>query len=722
MYLKSLKIENFRKFGIQANVVEFVTPYTSKDFKEKEITNSVAGATTLIVGKNNAGKTTITAALQQAISDEKISGRKFNNIYLKNIFNMHLNDVEFADKSPKMTFVFTIGLDVDPEKFAINNISDFIRVDELEKEHKLAVIEVRYEVKEESKYQEIVSLNIKRWNEKGLTENQMFREYLNLLSNDIDFTKKIYDSNQDEVEDSKIKLNDIIDLKIIKANLEDGNRTLSSTFNKIVKYKLNSPEQSINKDTIDNKIYSINTDITTMVGDQHNKTVNDVVSKVTDKKNMQVHLQSNLTYSSMFNSLIDYEFMENGHYIPEDQFGLGYKNLMKIIGQLIDYMEQYDGDDVHSKINLICVEEPENYMHPQMQEMFIKNIDDTIDELRDRTKKNINSQLILTTHSSHILNSKIHTSGTFDNINYMSVGEDQCSNVVRLSDSRIANLEQDDEVGDTSKLITKDELTFLKKHIKFKVSDLFFSDAVILVEGITEEQLLNHYISEREGLNKAYISVFNINGAFAHIYKSLLDVLNIPCLAVTDLDIKRSSEEKGVRGDKDSTASFLQIKSLKGRSTTNAVLKRYICNSDSGNVEETDEDDEKSVDFPSYLEYYKEDDNGGFKVVYQKNTINSYFASSFEESFILTNYTNNILNKTLKDIKPGIYKLIVGNKGKEDYKNSVHRSYEWQQKLSSSKSDFSNTLLYNLYSMNGTKPVLPDYIEDGLVWLESKLG
>ncbi|EMA9662346.1 AAA family ATPase [Vibrio parahaemolyticus] len=722
MYLQSLKIENFRKFGVEDNIVEFVTPYTNKAFKKQDIKDSVSSATTLIVGKNNAGKTTITAALQQVILDEKISGYKFNNIYLNSIFDMHLGKSDFQDKSPKMTFTFTIGLDVDPDVFAVNNISDFIRVDELEKEKKSAVIEVRYEVKEETKYNETVRVSIENWKKKGLTEAQMFREYIKLLSSNIDFTKKLYDSNQDEVLGANIKLSDVVDLKVIKANLDDGNRTLSTTFNKIVKYKLNSEVQSENKGRIDDKIYSINSDITSMVGGQHDETVNSVVSKVTDESKMKVHLQSDLTYESMFNNLINYEFMENGYFIPEDQFGLGYKNLMKIIGQLIDYMEQYDNDDIHHKINLICVEEPENYMHPQMQELFIKNIDDAISVLMNKTKKNINSQLLLTTHSSHILNSKIHTSGTFNNINYISVGKDKCSHVIRLSDSRIANINVTEGKESGEGLISTDELTFLKKHIKFKVSDLFFSDAVILVEGITEEQLLNYYISEREGLSKFYISVFNINGAFAHVYKSLLDLLNIPCLAITDLDIKRSSYEKGVKTDKHPDASYLQVESLEGKKTTNAVLRKYVCGVTENDAVEADEEDEKSVIIPNNLEYYKEDENGGFKIVYQKDMIESYFASSFEEAFILSNYKNTILNQTLRDVKPRIYKSIVGEVGKEEYENSVHQSYEWQQKLSSSKSDFANTLLYNIYSKDGEKPVLPDYIEHGLVWLESKLG
>ena len=43
--------------------------------------------------------------------------------------------------------------------------------------------------------------------------------------------------------------------------------------------------------------------------------------------------------------------------------------------------------------------------------------------------------------------------------------------------------------------------------------ELFFADAIIFVEGITEEVLLSYYLSIHKQLNKKYITIFNINGA-----------------------------------------------------------------------------------------------------------------------------------------------------------------------------------------------------------------
>jgi AAA15 family ATPase/GTPase len=68
MYLKSLKIENFRKFGNKNNIVEFVD--SRKSLATTDDIN-VAKATSLIVGKNNAGKTTIITALDKIVNSQR---------------------------------------------------------------------------------------------------------------------------------------------------------------------------------------------------------------------------------------------------------------------------------------------------------------------------------------------------------------------------------------------------------------------------------------------------------------------------------------------------------------------------------------------------------------------------------------------------------------------------------------------------------------------------
>lgn len=216
---------------------------------------------------------------------------------------------------------------------------------------------------------------------------------------------------------------------------------------------------------------------------------------------------------------------------------------MRIIGELIDYVEKYPDGDKHSKLNLICIEEPEVFMHPQMQELFINYINEAINTLLGGSAKRLNSQLIISTHSAHILNSKIHSSNSLNNINYI-YERNNLSNVVNLKDSQIISSEKIDEneTDDAKEKRTKEELSFIKKHIKFKASELFFADAIIFVEGITEEVLLSYYISKDKKLNKKYITIFNINGAHGLVYHHLIKLLIVPTIVITDLDIKKRKD------------------------------------------------------------------------------------------------------------------------------------------------------------------------------------
>ena len=93
---------------------------------------------------------------------------------------------------------------------------------------------------------------------------------------------------------------------------------------------------------------------------------------------MGVDLSADITFDKLMKDLIKYEYIEDDTNIPEDQFGLGYTNLVMIIATIIDYMERYPDSSFNSKINLISIEEPETFMHPQMQELFIKNINEAL--------------------------------------------------------------------------------------------------------------------------------------------------------------------------------------------------------------------------------------------------------------------------------------------------------------------------------------------------------
>ncbi len=329
--------------------------------------------------------------------------------------------------------------------------------------------------------------------------------------------------------------------------------------------------------------------------------------------------------------LITYEHKDAGFLVPEGQFGLGYANLISIISEIIDYIERTPSTDKTTKVRLICIEEPETFMHPQMQVNFIRHIDSALRKIIGEGEK-IKSQLLITTHSAHILNSKVHSSGSLDNINYIYPHQKYCENVPI----------KDEDISPESG--RKDEFYFVKKHIKHQVPEFFFADGVIFVEGITEERLLNFYIERDEVLSRKLISVFRVDGAHAKVYDKLMRQLRIPSLIVTDIDFKRNKSESTLSEETKSGKEitweiYPQMTSISDdRFSTNKTLKYYF-NSDK---------------VKDYTDYY-EDSN--IKVVFQKDPLEiilseseqaRYYASSLEEALVLENYDNDIFRNVLR--------------------------------------------------------------------------
>ncbi|EST10903.1 ATP-dependent nuclease [Sporolactobacillus laevolacticus] len=667
MYLKRIKINNFRKFGLGNNEVELVDAQSYLKRKEAKDVN-IASTTTLIVGKNNVGKTTIIQAMNKLIHGENINSNDFNFFYLKKLFSEY--KIDNYKNIPIIEFIVTIGLDKGRDDY-VTNIIPFMLLKDIDATEMNII--VRYELTDT----ELFISAVKKIITKKYNESVKFSRILDVID-DSHYTVNYYDKNMKKVE--KFHLKDLIDLAMVKANNVTGDKCLSDAFNKIIQYRYEELFKD-EKEALEDKLAKINNSLTKDIERKHTKPINSSLKRVVSGDILHVLLSADLTFQKLIRNMVKYEYIEKGNHIPENQFGLGYTNLMMIIADLIDYMEKYPDSAFNSRINLICIEEPETYMHPQMQELFIKYINDAIATLLSFRNKNINSQLIITTHSSHILNSKVHIGESFNNINYVTA-KDNFTKVIPLNDILIS----------PSGTTNDKDFKFIKKHIKFNFSDLFFADAAILVEGISEYNLLPFYLNQDRNLKHKYITILNINGAHGLVYTNLIKALKIPTLIITDLDIKRDDAEK---------ENFKQISSLKGRTTTNQTIKAF--NSGMDNIED--------------LANYLQDEN--IYVLFQRKT-GYYFPTSFEEAFIAKNFDNAILNEVLKRIKPGIYNEILGNS--VNYQYNKKYSYKWQSKLSNDKSRFSNEILYEMMTQEDNIPTLPNYIEKGLKFLSLELG
>lgn len=740
MHLESLTIKNYRKFRSTDNTVCFVKPEVITMSTEKQKTKSViAPSTTLIIGKNNAGKTTVVNSLKMLCHNEQPSASDFNLSYLNELFNQYKQAFK-ADsatnfeliETPNLEFTLMIKVDFSDEDL-MTHLAPFMPISEADNRGAVSVrIMAKVILADEPEFKDKVSKVFKCADSDGnkLEDKQRFEKFYALLSKETNVSQtdgNLYQTTfVDHLGDviEKFSLKKLLNIKEIKANRHLKEGVLSDVFNKIVAFQFTNDVGS--RSSLEASIKSINEQISGNVGAKSTD-ISQVLGEVEGTEKVDLSLSGNVTYDAIMKGLIKYNFMDGDYYIPEDQFGLGYINLLNIIGEIIHFVDSYEDKSHFSRINLLFIEEPEAFMHPQMQEFFIKRIDNAVTKALEiankpsKDTKTLQCQIAITTHSSHIVNSKIHSSNTFNNLNYLT-SINKCTKAINLTDEVVVSSEESDAAK---------KLNFIKKHIKYKVSELFFSDAIIFVEGITEETLLNYYLENHPILSNYYISVFNINGAHGKLYLPLAKKLSIPSLIVTDLDIKRAKCEKNEKHKESESCDvcgqqakdgdtpcvpgnapeYTQINSLNGRRTTNETIISFNQQLRNKAVDEADKLDD--------IQFFMDDN---LYVVFQKDPIEGQQATSLEEALILTNYQNNAMNKVLEECKPSIYQKILGD-GKGGRKNLIHHSYKLQVKLSDSKSKFSNELLFSLLSAEGDDdiPNLPNYLEDGLDWLVAKL-
>jgi predicted ATP-dependent endonuclease of OLD family len=261
--------------------------------------------------------------------------------------------------------------------------------------------------------------------------------------------------------------------------------------------------------------------------------------------------------------------------LPEQSSGLGYQNLISIIFRLISFRDHWmqvgkekkrsesvSGEvKAHPPLHLVLVEEPEAHLHAQVQQIFIRK---AYEVLRRRPelgkKKTFVTQLVVSSHSSHIVHEcNFAALRYFRRIPAAGKGEAPTSVVVNLSEIFGPN-------DETQK--------FEARYIRTTHCDLFFADAVILVEGAAERMLVPHFIrenfnTENYSLYQRYISILEIGGSHAHRLEPLLTALALPTLIITDLD-------SGVKSSPNKPPSGVPPERNKSQVTMNDTLSTWV--------------------------------------------------------------------------------------------------------------------------------------------------
>ncbi|MFI1096323.1 ATP-dependent endonuclease [Streptomyces sp. NPDC020917] len=214
--------------------------------------------------------------------------------------------------------------------------------------------------------------------------------------------------------------------------------------------------------------------------------------------------------------------------LPDQYNGLGFKNLIYMAVEILDFHHSWeDAEGQRPPVHLIMIEEPEAHLHAQLQQVFIRRVF----ELLPEAKAAFQTQMVVTTHSSHIL-----YESSFKPIRYFCRLKDSAT--IHRSEVKNLSVFYDGEAEVTR--------SFLQQYLKLTHCDLFFADAAVLVEG-NVERLILPLIIERQfpQLKACHLTILEVGGAFAHKFQQLIDFLEITTLAITDLDSVRASENGG---------------------------------------------------------------------------------------------------------------------------------------------------------------------------------
>lgn len=415
---------------------------------------------------------------------------------------------------------------------------------------------------------------------------------------------------------------------------------------------------------------------------------------------VEISAQISGTDALQKSSSVRYRFdKKDEEFLPESYLGLGYQNLIYLTFRLLEFRDKWmrvgksasSGDNVEEQIepiHLVLLEEPEVNLHAQVQRVFVSKAYDTLrnhPDLRDKNTKKDKSeyqtQLVISTHSSHIINDI-----DFKNLRYFRRNDANTS--IAMDHTTIANM---------SELFAnaKDELLFVSKHLKLTHCDIFFADGVIFVEGQAERLLVPEFISNSfPDLSNRYISMLEVNGAHTHKYKALVEKLGVTTLVLTDLDSV----------DNNGKSCFPQRNS--DQKSNNDTLKIWH-----PQKERLDE----LVDLPK-TEHMTTSEGAPLYVAFQKPTQISekeVLSRTFEDALILANFDQEYFQK-----KP---KLETAKSAHEDDSKSLSESlYEYVQGLK--KGDFAFDCLFHLADKESNSFNPPEYMSDGLKWLAAQLS
>ncbi|MGO8328253.1 ATP-dependent endonuclease [Rhizobium ruizarguesonis] len=351
----------------------------------------------------------------------------------------------------------------------------------------------------------------------------------------------------------------------------------------------------------------------------------------------------------------------DGVHLPEGYNGLGTRNLIYILLQLEALHKAYRSTPMRPGTHIVFIEEPEAHLHPQMQEVFIGQLNEAISTLSQKYPGETvwQVQFVVSTHSSHLANA-----APFEAIRYF-LNEPTGTTGVRRT--KVKDFRKGaDKIG-------PEDRRFLQQYMTLTKCDLYFADKAILVEGATERILMPRItkivdadLAPEHRLGRQYVTTIEAGGAHAQVFYPLLEYLELKTLIIADLDAVKLVDSR-----------WKKCACAEGERTSNSALKTWF--------------DDNEISVAALQAKTPEEKTQGYcRIAYQMSEEGSeHCARSYEDALILAN---------------------LADFGIADDANAASNAWETAQ-------DFKKSEEAIKYAIREENWSVPRYIKEGLAWL-----
>lgn len=515
-------MENIKLFISSVEITNFRT------FKEKQIIRFTEGIN-ILVGPNNIGKTTIISAIRL--------------IFDKNKFGLDINDFsktetkeELKNCSPKITVSVNLqksnkeGSDSD-DLLAIRNW-----LTDIDNPYK-AKITMQFQLP--TKYEKAYLNAVKDLDDIGSVWLELEDEFLPK------YQRKYFvgESAQPLMDNSLSRFNCqyLPAIRDAEKRMNSGNKyLLNKLLNFFIDYDLKSNKE-LKKPDIEKMMQKRHKDF----HDLAVRLLNNLSPRFKEgkKEMLKYSSQTGATFDGEepeFNSALnDHDILKefslvvkNGESnVPINLNGLGYNNLIYISLVLAELQQSRDNSyfgDNSSVFPFLLIEEPEAHLHPDMQYDFLKFLQNNI---KDGTTSETAKQVIITTHSPNFT-----AAASLDDLIVLS----KYKSGVKIG-----------YPGETFIDNPKDK-KFVERFLDVTRSNLFFTNQLILIEGLAEQMLIPQFMkADTSNIQNRHISIINLSGRYFIPFLRMFDTNKNPNTAIykqiaclTDLDPVQGKQNK----------------------------------------------------------------------------------------------------------------------------------------------------------------------------------